>query len=98
MTSIVITPFDPEHTEELKEFLWNVIEEADFTVCMPPSIRLEDVDAIKRQRDRFKSALDALLRNTIDRMLAEGYTLSDEEHAAYTEALAAFAAADKESA
>lgn len=97
MTSIVITPFDPDHAEELRAFIENEIDNADFDgEDMPSSVCIEDVAALKRQRDSFKAALDALLRTTIDSMLAEGYTLTDEQHTAYAMALAAFANADKE--
>jgi hypothetical protein len=60
MTSIVITPFDSEHTEELKEFLWKVIERADFADCMPPSVRLVDVQALEAQRDRLLADLRSI--------------------------------------
>lgn len=96
VTSIVITPFDTEHTEELKEFLWRVIDRADFAECMPPSVCIEDVAALKRQRDSFKAALDNLMRVTLDAMLADGYELSEQEKAAREQALAAFAAAEME--
>jgi hypothetical protein len=67
MTSIVITPFDSEHTEELKEFLWKVIDRADFAECMPPSVCIEDVAALKRQRDRLLLALKEIADDYEDR-------------------------------
>ena len=96
MTSIVITPFDPEHTEELKGFLWNVLDRTDFAECMPPSVRIEDVDAIKRHRDRLFAALNQLLKVTIDPLLVGGETLTDQQIDAYSGALAAIGNITKE--
>jgi hypothetical protein len=97
MTSIVITPFDPDHAEELKAFIENEIDNADFDgEDMPSSVCIEDVAALKRQRDSFKAALDTLMRVTLDAMLADGYELSEQEKAAREQALAAFAAAEME--
>jgi hypothetical protein len=54
MTSIVITPFDPEHAEELKAFIENELDNADFEgEDMPSFIRIEDVALIKHQRDKL---------------------------------------------
>jgi hypothetical protein len=54
MTSIVITPFDPDHAEELKAFIENEIDNADFDgEDMPSSIRIEDVTTTKQERDRL---------------------------------------------
>lgn len=61
MTSIVITPFDSEHTEELKEFLWKVIDRADFNDVMPPSVRLVDVQALEAEHKQLLAALEDLL-------------------------------------
>jgi hypothetical protein len=61
MTSIVITPFDSEHTEELKDFLWKVIEQADFAECMPPSVRLVDVRTLEAERKLLINAMRELL-------------------------------------
>lgn len=62
MTSIVITPFDPEHAEELKGFIENEIANAEFEgEDMPSFIRIEDVTAIKQQRDSLLTALRAVL-------------------------------------
>lgn len=62
MTSIVITPLDPDHAEELKAFIENELDNADFEgEDMPSMIRIEDVTAIKRQRDRLLAAIHGLL-------------------------------------
>lgn len=61
MTSIVITPLDPEHAEELKAFIENEIDNADFEGGdMPSMIRIEDVTAIKQQRDRLLADLRSI--------------------------------------
>ena len=58
MTSIVITPFDPEHAEELKAFIENEIDNAGFEgEDMPSAIYIEDVTALKQQRDRLLADL-----------------------------------------
>lgn len=58
MTSIVITPFDPDHAEELMAFIENELNNADFEgEDMPSLIRIEDVAALSRQRDRLLAAL-----------------------------------------
>lgn len=45
MTSIVITPFNDEHAEELMGFIQNELDNADFEgEDMPAAIRLQDVD------------------------------------------------------
>jgi len=97
MTSIVITPFDPEHAEELKAFIENEIDNADFEgEDMPSFIRIEDVTAIKQHRDRLYAALDNLMRVTLDAMAADGYQLSEQEKAAREQALAAIGNIDKD--
>ena len=58
MTSIVITPFDSEHAAELRDFIWNELENADFDgATMPAGIELVDVQALKAQRDRLLEAM-----------------------------------------
>jgi hypothetical protein len=62
MTSIVITPFDPEHAEELKAFIENEIANADFEgEDMPSFIRIEDVTELKRQRDELRALCHSAL-------------------------------------
>lgn len=67
MTSIVITPFDPDHAEELAGFIENELDNADFEgELMPSLICIEDVTAIKRQRDSLlieARAMIASLKN-----------------------------------
>ena len=67
MTSIVITPFDSEHTEELKEFLWKVIDRADFNDVMPPSVRLVDVQALEAERKELLAALKNMVTPSVER-------------------------------
>jgi len=67
MTSIVITPFDSEHTEELKDFLWKVIEQADFADCMPPSVRLVDVQTLEAERNELLAALKNMTTPSVER-------------------------------
>lgn len=62
MTSIVITPFDSENTEELKEFLWRVIDIADFNDVLPPSVRLVDVQALEAGRRELTTLRISLAR------------------------------------
>lgn len=67
MTSIVITPFDPEHTEELKEFLWKVLDRADFAECMPPSVRLVDMQSLEAERKELLAALENMVTPSVER-------------------------------
>lgn len=61
MTSIVITPFDPDHAEELMAFIENELDNADFEgEDMPSLIRIMDVTALSRQRDRLLAALNLI--------------------------------------
>lgn len=87
MTSIVITPFDSEHTEELKEFIWSVIEGANFADCMPPSVRLVDVQALEAQRDALLAAMERIADTLRDH--PEVNTGNARVHFAYQKAIGA---------
>lgn len=67
MTSVVITPFDSEHTGELKDFLWKAIDRADFTECMPPSMRLVDVQRLEAERNELLAALTNMVTDSVER-------------------------------
>jgi len=74
MTSIVITPFDSEHAEELSSFIKNELDNADFEgEEMPSSVHIEDVAALKRQRDLLLDFVVALLHEWQHRGKADQY-------------------------
>lgn len=68
MTSIVITPFDPEHAEELKAFIENELDNADFEgEDVPSSVRLVDVQALEAERNELLAALKNMVSPSVER-------------------------------
>jgi hypothetical protein len=61
MTSIVITPFNDEHAEELMGFIRNELDNADFEgEDMPAYISLQEVNRNNVQRELFREALQQI--------------------------------------
>lgn len=61
MTSIVITPFEPEHTEELKGFIHNELDNADFDgEDMPSCIEVIDVRRLQQINALFRDAFQRI--------------------------------------
>lgn len=67
MTAIVITPFDSEHAEELKGYIENELDNADFNWDMPASVELVDVEALRQDREVLFAALADLVADSIER-------------------------------
>lgn len=69
MTSIVITPFNDEHAEELMGFIQNELDNADFDgVDMPAAISLQDVNRNNMQGALVMASARSLLA-ALDREL-----------------------------
>jgi len=61
MTSIVITPFDPDHAEELKCFIENELDNADFEgELMPSCVETIDVRQLQQINANLLAALTRL--------------------------------------
>jgi len=83
MTSIVIRPFDSEHAEELSSFITNVLDNADFEgEEMPSSVHIEDVAALKRERDLLLDAARCALAD-LEGIVPEFEPSGDRRHPAW---------------
>lgn len=68
MQSIIITPHEPEHVEELRDFLVNKMDSEDFNVDVPSAVVLDDYVTLKRERQALYRALMLVSEVVIDKV------------------------------